>query len=449
MLFWLWCAALGELITLQAFGERRFMLGAERLGTAALDIPTLFFVAVCLAALLGLFLIFAWLQERHTRALAWWGAAYLLGASSMTLWNAPQPLLSVPPDVAGAIMFIACGMIWNGVRLFHGRDPLLLASVAGAVAWLVCMRFPAIVGNDSARAMVGAIIIAVYTLSIALELWRERRKSLFSRTAAVIVPVMHCAIFLMPIVMELVWPASLGAGWLELLALETMIYAVGTAFIVLLMVKDQQVLFHRNEASIDPLTGLLNRRAFMDAAVNLCAQQEKKSGPVTLMMFDLDHFKSINDRFGHVVGDDALRVFAASVSSSLRVNDVIGRLGGEEFAAIVGTDSDVSARIAERVRAGFEAVGIEISGHEIGATVSIGTATVAADRHSVEWLIARADAALYAAKKAGRNRVHAAPPWTGGDRRLASAELARGDAAKAKPNLIPVTPGTPQSPSIH
>ena len=66
------------------------MLGAERLGTAALDIPTLFFVAVCLAALLGLFLIFAWLQERHTRALAWWGAAYLLGASSMALWNAPR-----------------------------------------------------------------------------------------------------------------------------------------------------------------------------------------------------------------------------------------------------------------------------------------------------------------------------------------------------------------------
>jgi diguanylate cyclase (GGDEF)-like protein len=427
------------------------MLGAERLGTAALDIPTLFFVAVCLAALLGLFLIFAWLQERHTRALAWWGAAYLLGASSMTLWNAPQPLLSVPPDVAGAIMFIACGMIWNGVRLFHGRDPLLLASFAGAVVWLAAMRFPAIAGSDSARAMVGAVVIAAYTFSIALELWRERRKSLFSRTAAIVVPLMHCAIFVTPIVIEITWPARLGNGWLELLALETMIYAVGTAFIVLLMVRDQQVLFHRNAASIDPLTNLLNRRAFMDAAIALCAQQEKKGGAVTLMMFDLDHFKSINDRFGHAVGDDTLRVFATSVSASLRMNDVIGRLGGEEFAAIVGTDAEIAARIAERVRAGFEAVGIDISGHEVGATVSIGTATVAADRHAVEWLIARADAALYAAKKAGRNRVQAAPPWTGGDRRVGSAELAKGQAAAAKPALLatnaPATP--PPSPSIH
>jgi len=425
------------------------MLATERLGAAALDIPTLFFVAVCLAALLGLFLIFAWLQERHTRALAWWGAAYLLGASSMALWNAPQPLLSVPPDVAGAIMFIACGMIWNGVRLFHGRDPLPLASFAGAVAWLVCMRFPAIATSDSARAMVGAMIIALYTFSIALELWRERRKSMFSRTAAIIVPIMHCAIFVTPIAMELAWPTSLGTGWLELLALETMIYAVGTAFIVLLMVKDQQVLFHRTAASTDPLTSLLNRRAFMEAAVNLSAQQEKKGAQVTLMMFDLDHFKSINDRFGHAVGDDALKTFAGSVSASLRMNDIVGRLGGEEFAAIVAADSEIGARIAERVRAGYEKAGVEISGYQIGSTVSIGTATAVADKHSVEWLIARADAAVYAAKKSGRNRVSAAPPWAGGDRRLASAELARGEAAKTKPMLVPAAPANSPSPAIH
>jgi diguanylate cyclase (GGDEF)-like protein len=425
------------------------MLATERLGAAALDIPTLFFVAVCLAALLGLFLIFAWLQERHTRALAWWGAAYLLGASSMALWNAPQPLLSVPPDIAGAIMFIACGMIWNGVRLFHGRDPLLLASFAGAAAWIACMRFPAIATGDTARAMVGAVIIAAYTLSIALELWRERRQSMFSRTAAVVVPIMHCAIFLTPIAMELAWPTSLGNGWLELLALETMIYAVGTAFIVLLMVKDQQVLFHRTVASTDALTGLLNRRAFLEAAINLSVQQEKKNAQVTLMMFDLDHFKSINDRFGHAVGDDALRAFAASVSASLRTNDIVGRLGGEEFAAIVAAGSDIGVRIAERVRAGFEAAGVEISGHQIDATVSIGTATAAADRHSVEWLIARADAALYAAKKSGRNRVSAAPPWTGGDRRIGSAALARGDAATARPATLPMASASSQSPSIH
>lgn len=423
------------------------MLGGGRLGTIALDIPTLFFVAVCLAALLGLFLIFAWLQERHTRALAWWGAAYLLGASSMALWNAPQPLLPVPPDVSGAIMFIACGMIWNGVRLFHGRNPLLLASFAGAVVWLVCMRFPAIAGSDNARAMAGAIVISFYTFSIALELWRERRKSLFSRTAAIVVPLLHCAIFLSPIAMELLLPGGASRGWLELLALETMIYAVGTAFIVLLIVKDQQVVFHRTAASTDPLTGLLNRRAFMDAALNLCARQEKAGGPVTVMMFDLDNFKQINDRFGHSVGDDALRAFAASVSASMRVHDVIARLGGEEFATIVAVGPEVAARIAERVRSGFERAGAEIAGHAIRATVSIGMVTAPADRHAVDWMIARADAALYVAKHNGRNRVEAAPLSAGGDRRQEQSETTQSRAQPPPP--VPSLISLDQNASIH
>jgi diguanylate cyclase (GGDEF)-like protein len=414
------------------------MFGTERLATATLDIPTLFFVSVCLAALLGLFLIFAWLQERSTRALAWWGAAYLLGASAMALWNAPHPLMPIPADISGAVMFVACGMIWNGVRLFHGRRTSLIGCFAGAALWLVCMRIPAVAGSEQGRAMAGAIIIAIYTFSIAIELWRERRKSMFSRSAAVIVPILHCTIFLTPIVMEVVLPESLGSGWLELLALETMIYAVGTAFIVLLMVKDHQVVVHRTAAATDPLTGLCNRRAFMEEAAALCARQKKSGGPVTLMMFDLDHFKSINDRFGHSIGDEALRVFAASVRNSMRVNDVIGRLGGEEFAAIVAADGETSAKIAERVRAGFEKAGLQIGEHAIGATVSIGTATALAEHHAVEWLIVRADTALYAAKRGGRNRVEAAPPWTGDDRRHGSAELARGEAATAKPTLVPV-----------
>ena len=240
-------------------------------------------------------------------------------------------------------------------------------------------------------------------------------------------------------------PDDASRGWLELLALETMIYAVGTAFIVLLIVKDQQVVIHRTAAATDSLTGLLNRRAFMDAAINLCARQEKAGGNVTLMIFDLDNFKSINDRFGHSVGDDALGAFASSVSTSMRVHDVIGRLGGEEFATIVATGPEIAAKIAERVRSGFEKVGVEIAGHAIGATVSIGTVTVPADRHAVDWMIVQADAALYAAKRNGRNRVEAAPPWTASDRRQKSAEVERPQAVKPAVPLISID----QNASIH
>jgi diguanylate cyclase (GGDEF)-like protein len=126
-------------------------------------------------------------------------------------------------------------------------------------------------------------------------------------------------------------------------------------------------------------------------------------------MFDLDHFKSINDRFGHAVGDEALRVFAQVLTNSMRASDVIGRLGGEEFAAIVPGDIDVAAKIAERIRAGFEEAGVVIVGHAVGGTVSIGAACAREAVLDLDALMNRADAALYEAKRSGRNRMCAAP----------------------------------------
>ena len=96
------------------------MDSATGLKLLVLDGPTLSFAAACLAGLLGVFLISAWLQQRSIRALAWWGTAYLLGASSIAFWSAPTPFIKLPPELAEALMFVACGMIWNGVRLFHG-----------------------------------------------------------------------------------------------------------------------------------------------------------------------------------------------------------------------------------------------------------------------------------------------------------------------------------------
>ena len=146
----------------------------------------------------------------------------------------------------------------------------------------------------------------------------------------------------------------------------------------------------------------------MENALQLCAHQGKRGEPVTLLMFDLDHFKSINDRFGHAVGDDVLRVFAQVARTSMRASDIIGRLGGEEFAAIVPESMEVASRIAERLRAGFEAAGVTVGTHAVGATVSIGAATSYEPVTDIDALIIRADTALYSAKRAGRNRLHVA-----------------------------------------
>ncbi|MBV8792677.1 MAG: diguanylate cyclase [Pseudolabrys sp.] len=381
------------------------MTSVDALHQGMLDIRTLFFVAVLFVTLLGAFMVLAWLQDRTMRALAWWGAAYLIGGSAVVMWSSPSPIMPVPSSVSSALLFIACGMVWNGVRLFQGRRILPLAVFAGAILWFVLMQSPLVSHSASARSAVAGILVAVYTFCIAFELWRERRRTYYSRAAAIVVPALHAAIFLLPIVMKVVEPPAQAIGWNEIFALETMLYAVGAAFIVLLMVKDRSIVVYRTAATTDHLTGLLNRRAFVENANTLCLRQRRHRRPVTLFVFDLDKFKSINDRFGHAIGDEALRVFAKSVSNAMRSEDIIARFGGEEFVAIVAAGSADASKIAERVRATFERDGVTVAGHELKATVSIGAACAAAADMDLDAMIERADVALYQAKHNGRNRV--------------------------------------------
>ena len=131
-----------------------------------------------------------------------------------------------------------------------------------------------------------------------------------------------------------------------------------------------------------------------------------------MLAFDLDRFKSINDRFGHNGGDAVLQMFATVVRKTMRASDVIGRLGGEEFVAIVsGTLAD-AAIAAERVRSAFAAAEIALEGQRIAATVSIGIAC-GSPAAAIETLITRADVALYRAKTNGRNRVERADEAVG------------------------------------
>src|SRR5438477_3567098 len=127
------------------------MLEPAAHATFALDIATLLVVATCVTALLGVFLLFAWIQDR-VRALAWWGTAYLIGGFSVAAWSV-ESLISppLPAGTANALLFIACGMIWNAARLFHGRPVLWGALVAGATTWLLASMSSEFVASASAR----------------------------------------------------------------------------------------------------------------------------------------------------------------------------------------------------------------------------------------------------------------------------------------------------------
>ena len=388
------------------------MLAPSANATIALDISTLLAVATCVTALLGLFLLFVWMQDR-VRALAWWGAAYLIGGFSIAIWSI-EPLISppLPAGAANALLFISCGMIWNAARLFHGRRLLWGAMVAGATVWLLACMIDEFAQSAVARIVLASFIVSAYTFLTAAELWRERRKHLLRRWPAIFVPMLHGAVFLFPIPLASLLPAdggmvTLASGWIAVFALEIMLYVVGTAFIVLVLSKERTLRMHKAAAHTDPMTGLFNRRGFLESAKALMARQLKRGEPVSVLMFDLDHFKSINDSYGHAVGDEALRLFASTVGSSMRANDVIARFGGEEFVALVPGPIEDAVIAADRVRCAFETAGREVGQYRLGATVSVGAATGRATM-DIEELIGNADAALYRAKLNGRNRVEQA-----------------------------------------
>ena len=373
----------------------------------SIDIPTLFLVSTFVTSLLGIFLLVLWLQDRSAQALGYWAAAYLIGGAAVALWLVmPEQLPESRFDIASALLFLCCGLIWSGARTFHGHAIMPIAAGTGACVWLIVSQVPAIIGTESARVIVSSLIIATYAVLTAGELQRERRRPK-SKIRLIVIPVLHGVIFLSPIL-----TTSLFAGepmdhvrWFPLFTLLMLLYVVGTAFIVMVMTKENSVRLHKTAAMTDPMTGLFNRRGFAESAEKVIAAQRKSGQPVTVMMFDLDHFKSINDHFGHDVGDDALKAFAETAGNNMRTNDVLGRLGGEEFAAILPGGGETALIVGERVRAAFEARGLEISGHVLNATVSIGAVEAFAENADVSAMLTRADEALYAAKKLGRNRV--------------------------------------------
>jgi diguanylate cyclase (GGDEF)-like protein len=191
---------------------------------------------------------------------------------------------------------------------------------------------------------------------------------------------------------------------------EQLVFAMGSSIFLVALVREQSEMAHRAAAAVDMLTGLATRRAFLDKAQRDLVDCRDRCAPLALMMFDLDHFKAVNDNHGHAVGDQVLRTFAQVARGALRTNDFIGRLGGEEFAIVMpGTSMRAAGHIANRIRRAFAESRIVINGKTISATISGGIASAEGDM-TLEQLLSTADAALYRAKAKGRNRIELTRP---------------------------------------
>lgn len=170
----------------------------------------------------------------------------------------------------------------------------------------------------------------------------------------------------------------------------------------------------RAAAQSDPKTGLLNAVAWQREAERWIRRARRLSVPAAILLVDIDHFKRVNDTYGHLAGDELLAATASTLGQYVRACDVLGRFGGEEFVAVLpGAGQQEACHIAERLRGRVRDIAVQARGAEVTVTVSIGVAALGVDGADLFELLAAADAALYRAKKSGRDRVCTLPPGAG------------------------------------
>ena len=411
---------------------------AYRLNAMNLDVNTLFLVTIYVEAILGLLLLFAWVQNTAIYAVAWWGFADLMRAASIMLfgmYGSVSDLISI--DLANAILFTAFAVTWTGARVFDHRKPQWILLFSGAALWLALYRIPAVQASWDLRMLLSSGIITSYTWATAYEFWRGRSEPLVSRWPAIFMFFAHGALYLLRTPFgAMLAPVNnqvFASVWITVLSFEALLFTIAIAFILLAMAKERTEYRHKTDSLIDPLTGIANRRAFLQDAEAQLKRQATEPRPMAVMLLDLDNFKGINDRFGHAIGDRVLQMFAEVGSGCMRRYDIFGRLGGEEFAALlVDTSRERALAVAEQIRASFVEVTGMVEGKPVVATVSIGVVISYDAVLDLSALLAQADHALYRAKDNGRNRIEIASIELILDRvKRASAAADRAASAKA------------------
>ncbi len=371
-----------------------------------LDQYTLLIAIGIAAAGLMLTLLVTWIGARRDSYLLSWGAGLGLIVLSVLVYGA----FSTP--YVPALQFVAFELLISGSALVHvGAVQFRIGQIGivGPVLLWVGTTLPLALAFASGYSGVGTMMLnlgcALYFSLAGYEFWRGRAEAPLAMWTQSLLYWLTGASFL-PCAAVLLLDGKLvlterPSNWAEDLNSLVIIVALAGIGALALAINQQRITnAERRRASTDSLTGLLNRRALFGTVPT-----EALPEGLAVLMFDLDHFKTINDSFGHGVGDQVLRQFASILDDSLRAGDQAARIGGEEFCVVLQPLSRDDARlVAERVRARL--AGLPALSAGFGPpTVSAGLAVVESAGETFETLLARADAALYAAKQAGRNCV--------------------------------------------
>lgn len=358
--------------------------------------------ALCVTLLSG------WLRRREADVLLWGGVAMAIIVASVGAF-----ILFAVGGSNPWIGLLACLLLTTGFSVAYGvgrqfrtgsfpAKPVRLLSLVLALPMTVSFLagYPG-VGFTLVNAFSAALLFAT-----AREYWLIRAESRLPLTALAGLYAGVGVSFGICVADMLVHdPLSLSGpvdGWPEVLNLVACLIGLTGIGALTVTVYQERISRAYEIASItDALTGLANRRAVFDRFAG-----GRMAGGTGIILFDLDDFKSINDRFGHEAGDRVLRQFAAILRENIRAEDMAARMGGEEFAIVLlRTSPEMAVLVAERVRLMFAAIPTRVEGLRIFSTVSAGVAVSEEDAEELDTLLRVADKGLYLAKNAGRNRV--------------------------------------------
>jgi diguanylate cyclase (GGDEF)-like protein len=373
-----------------------------------LDLPTLMIMQSFALACAGSMLLFAWLQNRTVSALAFWGFADVIGAAGIfalmlgfTLHQ--QPWLAI----GGILLPLQSGLTWKAARIIDSKPAPLACVVLGPVVVGLAGSVPDL--NNIAGSL-SLFAGAVYSLATATTLWPGRERLAARWPLIVLSAIQAAALFIGTYStfngstsQDIVPSLTSVFGFIYF---ESILYALGTSVFVLALVKERNEAAGVKAARTDSLTGIASRAAFLESAGRVLQRCRRDGAPVSVMMFDLDRFKAINDRYGHAVGDAVIQKFCEVTAAALRPNDVFGRIGGEEFAIVLpGWNIEPACVRAERIRDFFAKDCRFIRNHQVNATVSGGVSASVNAEQTLEALLEYSDVALYNAKTEGRNRI--------------------------------------------
>jgi diguanylate cyclase (GGDEF)-like protein len=373
-----------------------------------LDLRSVILMSGLLGVMLSVVMLFLRLSYPRTiRGMGYWAGAGLLAFGSTFLFGG-RGLLPDLLTVVGANVSLLAGvtMLHLGLQRFFGVALSwrlwagVLALLAPALAW-----FTLAMPDFNARVMLVTVVWAALQLSMAWLVWR-RGPEVFSTRYTVVVLLLHAGVIVLRFLTALL-PLP-DEGLLEPTRVQTL-YIASNAMMLLalylgliLMVSDRLRETLEHSASHDALTNALNRRSLIEACERELERCRRHGHRMALLMLDVDHFKAINDTYGHLTGDRVLVSFVIRVRDQLRRLDQLGRFGGEEFLVLLPETSPESALlVAERIRT---AVARTADGLP-ALTVSIGVTGNRTDETDIDELLARADRALYMAKTGGRNRI--------------------------------------------